>query len=237
MLTEHRPILGDDIALLAGYFKQVGIIAIVEVLALFLIHLVKALSHVNGTHLSFRHAPQRKECSAQLLLAEAIEEVGLVFLQVNSLGKIVAAVLFGYACIVTGSELVKDQSTLHCIFDHGTELDLGIAPDAGIWCAAIHVFVLEVGKHDLFEKITQLEHLVLDADLPADALDRLDIFTFVRGETAGGAQRSFEVGAFIPDGHCNAHNLMPLLLEQVCRNRGIDTSAHTNQYLHDASNT
>ena len=127
--------------------QKIRVASAVEILALRMSLRMKAKLHIYFAHLFLGHLPKRKEGRAKLSLAESIEKVALVLDGVNSPLQAESSVLFLDSGIVACCELVELQPRLPCILHHCPELDLLVAPDAGIRCVSTQILFSEVPQN------------------------------------------------------------------------------------------
>src|SRR5581483_10880705 len=116
-----------------------------------------------GPHVGLSTGPEGKQRVLQLLLGEHTEHVGLVLPAVRRTVQLDLAISAALdARIVTGRHGVEAQG--HRAIQDGSELDLLVAPQAGIRRAAADVLGNEVIDHVLVEPLAQIPYIERDSD-------------------------------------------------------------------------
>ena len=126
---------------------------------------------------------QGEEDAAQLLLAEAVEEVTLVFEKVLTALEEVSSALLFYAGVMAGCKVVKADSGAFGFIYHGSEFDFLVAEHAGVGRVSAQVFVAEVFEDCVFIDVGNVQRNVLYADFFTQGPDFAKV-VFFRGAEA-----------------------------------------------------
>ena len=98
-------------------------------------------------------------------------------------------------------------------FDHGSELNEGIAPNTGIRCTAIEILAFEVLQDCSLIQILKVYSMMDDSQFPADFLSLLKFFLFPWVIAGVGVWGWFKIVVFPPDKHGDPFHFKPLFLQ------------------------
>ena len=169
-------------------------------------------------HLRLGQAADREHRLFQRVLPEHIEEVALVFVAVRSAQK----QLFAVRRVAELAEMPRRQpvrAELHRKIQKRLEFDLPIAEHVGVRRAPAPVFVEEIGKHAVVIFLDEIDGVIRNIDLFADA-------AHVRPVRFAGADAV--VVLLFPVFHKHADDLMPGAFEQERGHGGIHAAGHAH---------
>ena len=196
-----------------------------DFLALLLLReLHKAVVRRNLTHLIFGEAAQRKQRPLQHFGGQLPQEIGLIFLCVNTFLEEIAVTGLRDAGVVAGGDVVAAQLVGH--LQHPTPLDDGIAEHAGIRGPTLQILVDKILDDRSLEEVADVKDMVFKAEFLGQVF-RLE--NGIHGAAAllagDAALRDLVEGA---EGH--ADQLIPLLHQQHSGDTAVNAAAHGYQY-------
>jgi hypothetical protein len=227
MAAQYHSRLVDDVAGLIRRADQFPMVAAVEVLAVGCFRHREAVTARVVTHLGLGHAAQREELTPQLLLREAVEEVGLIAGGFAGAQQPVASPGLIDAGVVARGKGAAGQSRSPCQFRQQAELEQRVAAHTGIGGASGEIFGAEVGDNLLFKGLAAVEGAEGQAEAPAEGLGGAHAVRLARAEA--GITSAAGIAALAPAPHHDARDVVSLVFQQQRGDRGIDTRRSSRQ--------
>ena len=174
-------------------------------------------------HLVFGKSAKREDRSAELLLGQHPEEIGLIFLGINGRGEKDMSVLFAYLRIVPGSDIIA--SVLIGNAHEFAPFDMTVAQDTRVRRTTGHVFVDEVPDDAALEGIPKIDYMMLKSHLLGvmlrfhDGLDGAAAFLF--GETG--------LLDAVKGAEGDSHDFVALLQKKHSADGGVNATGHAEQ--------
>lgn len=158
-----------------------------------------------------------------LFVAEGVEEIALVFIAVEPAQQLAFAVDIGAAHVVTGGDVVSAE--VFCgELKEGFEFDLFVAQDIRVRRTACFILFEEQLEDVIPVFCGKVDGMQFNTELIADGL---------RVGEVGSGGAVFLTVVFLPVLHEQAFHLIPLLLQKVGGNRGIDAAGHADDHFLD----
>ena len=110
----------------------------------------------------------------KLILPELIEEVGLILIVVYPTEHLVFSVAVFHLCVMPCGKIVRPK--LQCMIKECLELDFLIAHHIRVRCTSRFVFIKEIGENLIPVLLLEVDRIIRNADLIADADDVIIIF-------------------------------------------------------------
>ncbi len=179
-----------------------------------------ALLARDAPHVALVHVPERKHHRRQLLLRQPVQEVALVLGRVAGLQQFHArgvAASAAHARVMAGGDRVGAEAQR--VIEEGAELDLAVAQHVRIGRASRLVLAQELREHPLPVFGREVHRLEFDSQHVGDRR-RIDQVV---------ARRAVFVGVVVfPVLHEHADHVVPLLLQQPCRDGRVHAARHAD---------
>ena len=98
------------------------------------------------------------------LLAQRIEEVGLILVAVDAARQPVLSVFFDDAGVMAGSDIVGSQ--IHGLVQKFAEFDFTVAHDIGVRRSPSFIFIEEIGKYFIEVFLLEIDGIVGNVESP-----------------------------------------------------------------------
>jgi hypothetical protein len=170
-------------------------------------------------HFLFGHVPNGKQSSGQLLLAQGVEEVGLILVGIHSPEQGIPTVLPADLGVVPRGQVIRLQ--IQGLFQESLELDLLVAQNIGIGRAPPLVLLQEIDENPIPVLLFKIHCIIRNADLIADPPHI--IIVFIRC-----AQAAFI--PLIPVLHEDTYDFIACFFQHQCGDGGIHSPGHSHHY-------
>ena len=182
----------------------------------------------DDANLLFGEVAQRENGAAEVVLGEHPEEIGLVLAGVGRAGKIGVIAEGLDAGVMARGDIGTTKFICHA--EHLAPFDVGVAENARVGRAAMHVLVDEIANDVFTERVAEVHDMVLEAHALSvvlrlhDAIDRAAAFLSRKTRLLDAVERA----------EGDAHDFVALLEEEHCANGGVDTAGHSEKNFHDS---
>ena len=172
-------------------------------------------------HFEFGEVAQGEDCSTEILLGQHPEKIGLVLAGVCCGCEVSVSAEVADARIVACCDIGATEFICHA--EEFTPFDVGVAEDAGIGRAAMHILVEEVADDALSEGVAEVDDMVLYAHFGCVVLGLHDAFDRAAAFLAG------EAGFLdaVEGSESDAHDLVALLLKEHGADGRVYTAGHS----------
>jgi hypothetical protein len=171
------------------------------------------------THLFLGELPHRQQDSAQLVLAEHVQHIGLVLSHVATAPQLPNGTGPAHPGVMSCGYCV--EAKLAGSRQEPVELQVGVASYAGVRRQPPSMSAHVRPYHLVLENLSKVKDVMSDAELLGYAAGVFDVRHRATARVAGPA----------PQLHGGPDDFVALCQEERCRDRGVDPAGHGDQYL------